>query len=262
MEEILKNKNIQASLTGLLIVASLFLFVKFINEIKQSEYIGKDYQYSNTISVNGTGEVTAVADIANLSFDIEKEGTTAKEAQSLLNESLSKTLSYLKEQGIEDKDIKSSYGGLNPKYESTRCYYYPCPVNNSKIIGYTAIQSIEIKVRNVDIVNDIRTGLSSFEITNISGPTFSIDEEDTYKEEARAEAIKNAQEKAKILAKDLGIKLGKITSFYEEGEGDQIVYTKSLSFDETTSTSSVSTLILPKGENKITSNVVITFTIK
>ena len=35
-----------------------------------------------------------------------KDGATAKEAQDLLNESITKTLNYLKDQKIEYKDIK------------------------------------------------------------------------------------------------------------------------------------------------------------
>jgi len=262
MQEFLKDKKIKISVLVLIIVSSLFVIIKLVNEVKQSEYIGRDYQYSNTISVKGSGEVTAIADIATLSFNIEKDGTTAKEAQNGLNETLTKTLSYLKEQGIEDKDVKSSYGGLNPKYESTACYYYPCPTKDPKIIGYTATQSIEVKVRNVDSANDIRTGLSNFGITNISGPTFSIDDEDIYKEQARAEAIKDAQAKAKILAKDLGVKLGRITSFYEEGDNGSVVYAKQVSMGASMDMASVPAPVLPKGENKITSDVTITYVIK
>lgn len=263
MQEFLKDKKIKCTVFILLVIVSVFTITKIINEIKSSEYIGRDYQYSNTISVKGSGEVTAIADIATLSFNIEKEGVTAKEAQSSLNETLTKTLTYLKEQGIEDKDVKSEFGGLNPKYESTACYYYPCPTKEPKIIGYTASQSIEVKVRNVDSANDIRTGLSNFGITNISGPTFSIDDEDIYKEQARAEAIKDAQAKAKILAKDLGVKLGRITSFYEEGENNYPMYAKEVSsMGATMLDSRAPAPVLPKGENKIISDVTITYVIK
>jgi hypothetical protein len=239
-----------------------FVFVLFINAIKESSYIGREYQYSNTISVKGSGDISAISDIATLNVNISKDAITAKEAQSQLNESITKTLSYLKEQGIEDKDIKSEFGGINPKYETVKCYYYPCP-SESKIVGYTANQSIEVKVRDVDNASVIRTGLSEVGITNISGPTFSIDDEDSYKAEARALAIKDAKEKAKILANDLGVKLGRIVSFYEEGENGYPMYAKEMSsIGADMLDSRAPAPVLPKGENKIYSNITITFVIK
>jgi len=261
MQEFLKDKKIKCSVFILLVIVSVFTITKIINEVKSSQYIGRDYQYSNTISVSGAGEVTAVSDIATLSVNLTKDGATAKEAQNLLNESITKTLSYLKEQGIEDKDIKSEYGGLNPKYESAGCYYYPCPVKEPKIIGYTASQSISIKVREVDNASIIKTGLAAVGVTDISGPTFSIDDEEGFKASARALAIEDAKSKAKVLAKDLGVKLGDIVSFTEEGDRAYPMYAKA-SMAESMDASGPSIPTLPKGENKINSSVTITYTIR
>lgn len=264
MQELLQEKKIKCAVFILLVIVSVFTITKIVNEVKSSQYVGKEYQYSNTISVNGTGDVTAVADIASLAINISKDGVTAKEAQNLLNDSITKTLSYLKEQKIEDKDIKSEYGGLSPKYSYTQpvCYIYPCPNRDPKIIGYTATQSITVKVREVDNASVIRTGLAGIGITDISGPTFSIDDEEGFKAQARAIAIDDAKAKAKVLAKDLGVKLGKIVSFNEDGQDGNIpMYANKASFD-TVSEAALSVPTLPKGENKITSNVTITYTIK
>ena len=263
MQEFLKDKKIKCSVFILLVIVSVFTITKIVNEIKSSQYIGRDYQYSNTISVSGTGDVTAVSDIATLSINLSKDGITAKEAQTSLNDSITKTLSYLKEQKIEDKDIKSEYGGLTPKYsyEQPVCYTYPCPTKDPKIIGYTATQSITVKVRDVDNASVIRTGLATIGVTDISGPTFSIDDEEGFKAQARAIAIDDAKAKAKVLAKDLGVKLGKITSFSEDGNNYPVYKTMSAgAMLDSAVAPSVPTL--PKGENKITSNVTITYTIK
>lgn len=181
METFLNKKNISVSVFILIIVASLLMVVKLINEIKASPYVGRGNQPANVISVEGKGEVVAVSDIATLYINLNKDGKTAKEAQDLLNEQITSTLKYLKDQKIEDKDIKSEYGGLNPKYsyEQPVCYSYPCPTRDPKIIGYTASQSITVKVRVVDNASEIRTGLAGLGITDISGPTFSIDNQDS-----------------------------------------------------------------------------------
>jgi uncharacterized protein YggE len=261
METFLKDKKISISVFVLIVVVSLFTVAKLVNEIRSSS---RGVQPANIISVDGSGEVLAVSDIASLNINLNKEGKTAKEAQDLLNESITKTLTYLKEQKIAEKDIKSEYGGLSPKYsyEQMPCYTYPCPSKDPKIVGYTATQSIVVKVRVVDSASDIRTGLAGLGITDISGPTFSIDDEEGYKNQARSLAITKARAKAKILAKDLGVKLGKVVSFYENGDGrydGMILEAKNMMG---TGVSATPAPILPKGENKITSNVNITYEIR
>jgi len=260
METYLKDKKISVSVFILLIVLSLFVVVKFINEIKLSSYVGRGNQPANVISISGSGEVLAVSDIASLTVNLTKDGATAKEAQDLLNETITKTLKYLKDQKIEDKDIKSEYGGLNPKYSYDKCYTYPCPVN-SKIIGYTATQSMVIKVREVDNANIIKTGLAELGITDISGPSFGIDDEEIYKNEARSKAIVEARAKAEVLAKELGVRLGKVVSFNEDFGNNYPIY-KAMMNESSMARDSVMAPTLPKGENKIISNVTITYEIR
>ena len=263
METFLNDKKISVSVFILLVVVSLFTVAKLVNEVKQSSYVGRGSQPSNIISVSGSGEVTAVSDIATLDINLSKDGNTAKEAQDALNESIKKTLAYLKDQKIEDKDIKSEYGGLSPKYsyEKIYCITYPCPTQDPKIIGYTATESITVKVREVDNASTIRTGLAGIGITNINGPTFSIDDEEGFKDQARSLAIEEARGKAEVLAKELGVKLGKVVTF-TDNNSYYPMYAKAMMGAEDAVSSRELVPTLPKGENKITSNVTITYEIR
>jgi uncharacterized protein YggE len=264
METLLTNKRFIKASIGLVGVLTLFVLMLFINEVKASSYIGRSGQQPATISVSGTGDYMAVSDVAMISMSVTKEASTTKEAQNLLNEEVTKTLTYLKSQKIDEKDIKSEYGGLNPKYASTtpiECFRYPCPQPESKIVGYIATQSITIKVRDVDTANTVRTGLANLGITDITGPTFSIDNEDMFKTFARGLAIKDAQEKAELLAKQLHVRLGKIITYSEDGSNPYpLMYAKGVAMDSVGAAPTAPTL--PKGENKITSNVTITYEIR
>jgi uncharacterized protein YggE len=264
METFLNVKKISISVFILIVIVSCYFVVKTVNEVKNSDYVGRGNQPVNTITVSGTGEVLAVSDIASLYVNLNKEGRTAKEAQDLLNEEITKVLNYLKDQKIADKDIKSEYGGLNPKYSYEKqpvCYTYPCPSSDPKIVGYTASQAITIKVRVVDSASEIRTGLAGVGVTDISGPTFSIDDEEGFKDQARSKAILDAREKAKVLAGELGVHLGHVASFNENNNGGGYpMYAKTMMADSAVGSAPAPTL--PKGENKITSNVTITYEIK
>lgn len=263
MNSLLSNKLFIKAATIFVVLLSVFVLVKGIGEINSAKF--KGVENINTITVAGSGEVFAAPDIATIYLNLSKEAKTTKEAQDLLNEEISKTLEYLKEKNIEDKDIKSEYGGISPKYsyETYPCLTYPCPSRDPKIMGYIASQSITVKIREIDNSNEIRTGLAELGIKDISGPTFSIENEDELKTQARELAIKEAKDKAKVLAKQLGVRLGKVNSFYEDNGG---VYPMGYGKEEARFDMAVSSAVpapeLPKGENKITSNVTITYEIK
>jgi uncharacterized protein YggE len=261
METFLNKKQICIPVFILLVVLSLLVVAKFVNEIKLSSYVGRGNQPANVISVSGSGDVLAVSDIASLNVNLTKDGATAKEAQDLLNESIAKTLAYLTEQKIEDKDIKSEYGGLSPKYSYEKCFTYPCPTS-PKVIGYTATQSITVKVRDVDNASVVRTGLADLGITDINGPTFTIDNEEGFKDQARSLAITEAEAKAQVLAKELGVRLGKVVSFSENSGDYYPMYAEKSMMNAGDMAQSSVAPTLPKGENKITSNVTITYEIR
>jgi uncharacterized protein YggE len=262
METIITNKRFIKFTTILMGLLCLFVVAKIVQTLDDDKK-GMFGQQQNVISVTADAEVMAVPDVAIITLNIEKEGKTAKEAQSLANEMLDKVLGYTKSQKIEDKDVKAEYGGVNPKYKNSQiyCIAYPCPTGETTIVGYTATQSISVKVRDADNANEVRTGLANLGITNISGPTFSIDDEDKLKEEARSLAIEKARTKAKTLAKELNVRLGDVVSFSENSGGYPMPMYKSMDM-AVSSVAPERAPELPKGENKITSSVTITYEIK
>ena len=233
----------------------------------------------NTISFSGHGEVTAAPDIANIYFTISKDDKTIKDAQTAVAAIEKKALDLLKEKGVADKDIQTAYASFNPKYEYQNAVCLPtpmgvrtdgttvssispsyCPPGKQVLIGYTASESITVKIRNIDSVGDIIQGLGTTGVSDLNGPNFAIDKEDALKVEARKKAIDDAKAKAKVLAKDLGIRLVKITSFSENGNYPIMYAEKSMAMDS--AGSAPAPAVIPKGENTISSDVTITYEIR
>ncbi len=254
------GKGLKVALIALLVV---FVF----NALFDEPHYRKESQENNTITFSGHGEVTAVPDIANIYFTIAKEAATVKEAQALVAEVEKKSLDLLRESGVAEKDFKTSYASFSPKYEyryETKsmmpCTQYGCPPRPGKnvIVGYTASESITIKIRNVDDAGKIMQGLGTLGVTDLSGPNFAIDKEDELKAEARKKAIEDAKMKAKVLARDLGVRLGDITSF-SEGANYGGGYYKRAMMDASLESAAPAPAQLPKGENIIASDVTITY---
>lgn len=274
METIEKNKkNLFKVLMVLAIILSLYFIAKIISEVKLYSTLGNANM--STIMLSGHGEVNAVPDIANISFTISKTDKTVKDAQAGVAVIEKKALDFLKTKNIEDKDIKTENASFYPKYEykqavcpqnnigfeglSTAPIYY-CPPGKQVIAGYISSESITVKVRNTDDVGAIMQGIGTTGVSNLNGPNFSIDDEDALQAEARKEAIDDAKNKAKALAKDLGVRLVRIVDFNDSGSPESMYYNKSMMTDSL-SASPVPAQI-PKGENTISSDVTITYEIR
>lgn len=249
------------TITAVLVVA--YLASLTANEIKQYGYIGAGVQPTNTISVSGEGEVFAVPDIAEIGFSARTEKKTVTEAQREVTSIMNSAINFLKKSGVAEKDIKTTGYNAYPKYESqTRmpCSQEYCPPSKQVLSGYEVTHTISVKVRDTDKVGAILDGLGTLKVNDIYGPNFSIDDDNVLKAEARKKAIEDAKTKAQKLADDLGVKLARIVNFSESGDYP-IYYAKTMALgmgrDSVESAPSI-----PKGENKITSNVTITYEIR
>lgn len=266
-----QNKHIKTvfqSLSLFVLILSVFFVLKIYSEIK---YGVESDRNVNVISFTGHGEVTAVPDIANVSFTLEKEAKTVKDAQAGVAEIEKKAIDFLvKDSNVALKDIKTENASFYPKYEykynapsMMPCTQYGCPPNPGKsvIVGYTASESITVKIRNTDDAGKVIQGLGTLGVSSLNGPAFAIDDEDGLKAEARKKAIEEAKGKAKVLAKDLGVRLVKIVSFNEGGNYPVPMMYKS-AMAEGMGGDVARPADLPKGENIISSDVTITYEIR
>lgn len=246
-------------------ILALFLAVLVVKEFISIGYVGKDTQITNTISVTGKGEAVSIPDIATFSFSVTEIGKTVADAQKLATDKTNNALKAIKDGGVADKDIKTLSYSINPHYEYTQpaCTSNGCPSGKSVLTGYDVAQSIEVKVRDLTKAGELFGTLGSSGVQNVNGLSFSIDDIDSVKAIARAEAIMTAKEKAQKIAKDLGVRLVKITSFYDSG--DNVVAPYASDYARTDgmmlAKSSVAPQI-PAGEQKVTANVTITYEIR
>lgn len=267
MKNILPNSVIN-SIIAIAILFSLFLAAEVFSLVKEYKFIGSASAPQTIIDFSGTGEVFAAPDIAVMNLTEREEAKTVKQAQDVVTGKISKVLSFLKENGIADKDIKTNNYSSYPKYDyiyetDITCGSQTCPPRPAKqiITGYEVSQNIEVKIRNIDNTNIVVDGLGKIGITEMNGPNFAIDKEDALKAEARRIAINDAKAKAVVLAKDLGVQLVRIVSFSESGDSPMYAY-KSGAMAMTADVAAAPAPQLPTGENKLTSNVTITYEIR
>jgi uncharacterized protein len=238
-------------------VLALFLVAKTIDAFNQ---IGHTTPYMNSITVEGSGNAAAIPNIAQITFSVDESAVTVADAQAAATKKTNDALAAVKNLGIDDKDVKTVGYNVSPKYESAPCYSGYCPNSQPKITGYQVMQSVQVKVRDTAKAGDVLQALGTLEVQNISGPNFTVDEDEDMKSEARAEAIENAKSKAKALADKLGVHLGKVVSFYEN-QGGYPMYGYGGDMMKAESAMAVPAPSLPTGEQETSVSVSITYEI-
>lgn len=233
--------------TAVLVAAALALAsYAFLNV----QMVKNSYPMPTSISVTGDGEATAIPDVGQFSFSVAADAPTAAEAQEKSGTKINDILAYLKEQGVEEKDVKTRDYYLNPryKYESTGCLGGWCPPGEQIADGFDVSQTVEVKVRDTSKAGALIAGVGEKGATNMSGLTFTVDDTDAVKMEARTDAITDAKMKAERIANDLGVEIVRMTSFYEmEGYYDPSPYmAKEMAMSEDSSFGGAN---MPVGEN-------------
>jgi uncharacterized protein len=261
---ILNSGRIKKSASFVLVVLAVFLIVKTINTIREYKFIGGGVPTANTITISGEGEVFAVPDIAEFSFSVVEERKVVKDAQDAAAEKINAIIAYLKDNGIEEKDIKTTNYSVYPRYEFEReaCPLgFNCPPGKQVLKGFEVNQSISVKVRDTEKAGEILSGIGERGVSNVSGLDFTIDDEDELLRQARKEAIDKAREKAKELAGDLGVRLVRVVSFSESG-GQPFFSRLDFAVESVGIGKTAPAPEIPVGENKITSVVSITYEIR
>jgi len=221
-----KQKQLIDTSIAFLVILSLGILSWGYYNYHQAQSIINEGEH--TISFTAEGKVFAKPDIAEITFYVINQGEKAEVVQKENNERMQEAVGFVKNQGVEEDDIRTVQYNLSPEYDYTWCKtssvrpYTSCP---PKIIGYKLDQGIEVKIRDFDKINTIVGGLSEKGVNQISNVSFVIDDTEDYKNEARIQAIEKVEERAKLLASKSSIKLGKIINI-SEGQGTYPVYMK------------------------------------
>jgi len=265
----------QTHVQALMYAGSLFLVILSVLAIVATIFVIKGNQSydENTISVSGSAEVNAVPDVATFSFTVTETSESITEAQDVISKKVATILDGLDDAGVNKKDIKTQSYTMYPKYEWVQVKSVESialdgtvffPGNNNKQVqtGFDVSQNVSVKLRDFDKVPQVLELFADAGVENLNGPNFQIDEPDELQDQAREMAIDEAQEKAKKLAKDLGVKLGKVVSFNENNGGyyPQPLYSRSMMAMDMAESSSAPEL--PVGENTVSANVTVVYTIK
>jgi len=153
------------------------------------------------IVVMGEGKASADPDVAMITIGVETRARRAQEAGDENGQRMAQVMEALQSMGIAEEDIQTVDYSIQPEIDWDN--------EEHRVIGYVVSNSVLVKIRQMDQVGDVLDAVTEAGVNNIHGIRFTFDDPTSLREQAREEAMADAQSKAQALA-DLGdVGLGK-----------------------------------------------------
>jgi len=210
--------------------------------------------YARTITVSAEGKIYSKPDIALIDLSVVSEGETVKAVTQEGNAAMSRIVDAVKALNVEAKDITSTTYNLRPQYA------YP-ENKSSYLTGYRLTQNIQVKIRDLESVEDVLDAGVSAGANQVGQLTFDIDDPTLLKKQAREKAFTAAKEKAQEMASAAGVKLGRVVTFSEGSNYQSPVFSNYKMTDESLAITE-STATIEPGSKELNLTVNVTYEIE
>lgn len=163
-----------------------------------------------SVTVSGSGRVSARPDTAVINIGVRTEAATAEEALSQNNEQMQAVIESLEENGVAEDNIQTSSLMLNARYDEPR-------INSDgpELVGYTAENMVRIRISDLDNLGEVLDAAVQAGGNQIHGINFEISDATELQVQAREAAVENARAKAEQLAEATNAELGEVLTISE-----------------------------------------------
>lgn len=190
----------------------IFIAVMFLLTVSVNAQSSKE---SPTIQVTGTAEIQVVPDTATLSFTISKKNDQVAAAKKQNDETVTKVTDLAKRFGIAATDVKTDY--IRVKEVNRREKIKDSDNEYTEVFdGYQVSRNLVVKLRDIGKFETFLTALLDAGVNDVNNVVFSSSEIRKFKDQARAQAIRAAKEKAQAIAAEIGQSTGKAVSIEEK----------------------------------------------
>jgi uncharacterized protein YggE len=176
---------------------------------------------ARTFSVQGTADLETPQQIGAFTATVTTEGEgEIAPLQKENTDKMNAITQAFKDQGVDEKDLKTENYAVTPRYETVNCAPgSTCPA--PKVNGYTVTQSLEVRVRDLDKVGSLLQLATDKGANQVSSLRFVPDEGNSVTDTARTEAFSEARKKAEALAAAGHFRLGRLVTVSEDDGAGQ-----------------------------------------
>lgn len=180
--------------------------------------LADDKPEMRTLTVTGTGRVSAPPTKAEISVGVITQAATAREALAANTESMTTLQKVLKDSGVAAKDIQTTNLNIQPQYSQPAPFQPGQPQKEfvPRIVGYQVQNTVTITARELPKLGTLLDAVVTAGANQMNGITFQIDKPEALMDVARKQAMADARKKAEILAGEAGVVVGLPISIRDE----------------------------------------------
>jgi uncharacterized protein YggE len=183
---------------------------------------GSKTEPSRPITVHGEALVRVAPDEVQLSLGVDSLDREIEKARSAIAERVAAVKEAVKKLGVEPKHFGTEYLEIQPEL----CSNHHCRMAEHKhagdqprtneFVGYRARTSLCVILRDVSKFEDVLSAALKSGITQVHNVDFRTTQLKENRVKARSMAVRAAKEKAELLAKELGQRVGRPLSLHEQ----------------------------------------------
>ena len=160
------------------------------------------YDTRSTINVTGKGEVVLEPDLATVGFTVYSAAKDPSAAQQQNTQLMAAVLDVIRSKGVAEEDIETGNLNINEVYD-----YDKSP---ARIVEYNVYHSVEVKVRDLNVLGSLISDAIGAGASSISGPEYSVEDDSAAYLEALTLAVQSANAKAETIAAGAGGRLANL----------------------------------------------------
>jgi hypothetical protein len=168
---------------------------------------------ARSIHVAAVGQAKAQPDMARMGLGVVSEAAQARSALAATALALQKVVAGLKAAGIAPADIQTTHIGLDPRYGETKGNRPP------EVVGYRAGATVAFISRDLAGLGELLDKAATLGANQMHGIRFDVSKAAALRDEARANAVAQATQRARLYAEAAGVQLGAVLRI-EEVEGE------------------------------------------
>jgi uncharacterized protein YggE len=169
------------------------------------------------ITVNGQAEVRVPPDEVVFTLDVEFVDKDMLTAKKKTDDSVKEVLSLARKNSVKSDDVQTSHISVQPKYNTDDLDYEQRRAVKRVFLGYEVSKTVAIRLRDIAKFDELLSDVLKAGVTKVSNVEFRDSQIRKHKDQARAMAMKAAQEKASLMAREIGQSIGAAYSITEGG---------------------------------------------
>jgi|SRR6185369_16767627 len=170
------------------------------------------------ITVSGRAEVRVQPDEVAFTLGVESVDKDMLTAKKRTDDSVREVLSIARRNNVKPEDVQTSQISVQPKYNTDELDYDQRRGVKREFVGYQVSKTTVVLLRDISRFDTLLSDVLKAGVTRLGNVEFRNSKIRQHRDQARAMAIKAAQEKAKLLAGEIGQSIGPAYSITESGE--------------------------------------------